>query len=245
MSIVKLASKLKIPKNVQLMVFDMAGTTVNEYGLVYKTLYEVIDDFGLPIEKDEIKNWHGANKYEVMNHFYDRFHKQSGFDMETIHRDYGAKTDLYERFENTLFDNYSIPGNIRLISDRLPELFNELREKRQIKIALNTGYSQDLQERIIDKLGMKEFIDDCVSSDMVQSGRPLPHMIHKLMENNDVRNPENVIKFGDTTNDIIEGLTARCLKSVGVLSGAETEKELVKAGATDIIKSVIDIDPEV
>jgi len=47
--------KLFIPRNVQLMVFDMAGTTVNEGGLVYKTLYNTIKNFGLSIEEEEIK----------------------------------------------------------------------------------------------------------------------------------------------------------------------------------------------
>ena len=30
----------------KMMVFDMAGTTVNENGIVYKTLYETLNNYG-------------------------------------------------------------------------------------------------------------------------------------------------------------------------------------------------------
>ena len=53
----------------KMLVFDMAGTTVNENGIVYKTLYETLKNYGLDVTKREIENWHGANKYEVIEHF--------------------------------------------------------------------------------------------------------------------------------------------------------------------------------
>ena len=46
-----------VEENVKLIVFDMAGTTVDEGGLVYKTLVSTIKSYQIPIEDDEIKNW--------------------------------------------------------------------------------------------------------------------------------------------------------------------------------------------
>lgn len=74
----------------------------------------------------------------------------------------------------------------------MPELFNNLR-KKDIKITLNTGYSQEIQESIISKLHMKDFIDDYISSDLVSKGRPEPFMIQKLMEKNRILSPNNII----------------------------------------------------
>ena len=37
-----------------MVVFDMAGTTVNEDNLVYKTVQKVINDEGFAIELDQV-----------------------------------------------------------------------------------------------------------------------------------------------------------------------------------------------
>lgn len=225
--------KLFIPRNVQLMVFDMAGTTVNEGGLVYKTLYNTIKNFGLSIEEEEIKDWHGSNKYEVMDYFY----TNRGLG-------HGLKTDLFNQFDNNLLYEYNKEGNLELIDQEMPNLFNTFRKERNIKIALNTGYSRDLQETIVDSLGMRDFVDDFISSEDVKYGRPSPYMILELMNRNGVRNVENVVKIGDTPNDILEGLNAKCLMNVGVLSGTSDEETLVEAGASRVIDSVMNIDTD-
>ena len=225
--------KLFIPRNVQLMVFDMAGTTVNEGGLVYKTLYNTIKNFGLSIEEEEIKGWHGSNQYEVMDYFY----TNRGLG-------HGLKTDLFNQFDNNLLYEYNKEGNLELIDQEMPNLFNTLRKERNIKIALNTGYSRDLQETIVDSLGMRDFVDDFISSEDVKYGRPSPHMILELMKRNGVRNAENVVKIGDTPNDILEGFNAKCLMNVGVLSGASDEETLVEVGASCVIDSVMNIDTD-
>ena len=63
---------------------------------------------------------------------------------------------------------------MKFIDDKMPDLFNSLREKN-IKIVLNTGYSKEIQTSIIEKLHMNECIDDYISSEEVQRGRPYPH----------------------------------------------------------------------
>ena len=47
----------------------MAGTTVDEGGLVYKTLVSTIRSHGIQIDDDEIKNWYGVNKTQVLKYF--------------------------------------------------------------------------------------------------------------------------------------------------------------------------------
>ena len=56
-----------------------------------------------------------------------------------------------------------------------------------------------------------------------------------------IESPLQVIKVGDTTNDILEGINAGCYKSIGVLSGAETKEELIEAGADLILDNVIQL----
>ena len=54
---------------------------------------------------------------------------------------------------------------------------------------------------------------------MSEFGRPSPSMILKLMKDNNIYEPNQVIKVGDTYNDILEGINANCFLSVGVLTG--------------------------
>lgn len=222
----------QICSNIKMIVFDMAGTTVNEQGIVYKTLYDTIKSFGLNINKGDIDKWHGANKYEVLQYYLEKDNNITE-DLQIK-----MKNDLYQKFNNNLKDRYFSSSNIKLIDNNMPELFNNLR-KKDIKITLNTGYSQEIQESIISKLHMKDFIDDYISSDLVSKGRPEPFMIQKLMEKNRILSPNNIIKIGDTPNDILEGKNANCLYSIGVLSGADCEKKLSQADY--IINNIMDI----
>ena len=215
-------------------VFDMAGTTVNEHGLIYKTLYSTIKNFGLNIKNEkEIERWYGSNKYEVLDYY---------LTSTPTHKNHFAelRPKLYNQLNNNLLEQYSDPKNISLMDKNIPVLFNYFREN-DIKIFLNTGYPIEIQESIIKSLNMKEFTDDYISSEEVPHGRPNPSMIHTLMKRNNIGFPRQIVKFGDTPNDIKEGHNALC-RSVGVLSGASDEQMLKEAGAKHIINSVMDIE---
>ena len=46
---------------IKLAVFDMAGTTVNENNIVYKTVQKVINDLGYTVSLDQVLEY-GAGK---------------------------------------------------------------------------------------------------------------------------------------------------------------------------------------
>ena len=223
-------SEFIINKSIKLLVCDMAGTTVNEGGIVYKTLYNTIKEYGIKIDINDIDNFHGINKKEVLKHFIDK-------DINFRSKD-NVLEDLISNFKSNLRNNYFRNDSISLIHPELPIFFNYLRENN-IKIALNTGFPVDIQEEIINKLKMNDFIDDYISSEDVKMGRPHPYMINELMKRNNIKNPNEVIKIGDSTNDILEGKNAKCYKSIGVLSGAENSEKLSKIGADLVLNNII------
>ena len=96
-------------KNVKLLVFDMAGTTINEKGIVYQTLYDTIKNFGLNISKEEINNWHGSNKYEVLNHYLTNDKSVSSEIRQCL------QEQLHSNFNNNLKERYFTSSNIELI----------------------------------------------------------------------------------------------------------------------------------
>ena len=53
----------------EMMVCDMAGTTVEEGGAVYETLRQVMNDDGVEVSVEAMHPWHGAKKEAVIAHF--------------------------------------------------------------------------------------------------------------------------------------------------------------------------------
>ena len=225
-------SKFLLDKSIKLLVCDMAGTTVNEGGLVYKTLYETIKGYDIYIKPEDMKNWYGVNKTEVLQHFINTDNEYK--DNEAI------LPQMLDSFKKNLKKKYFEDKSIKLMDPGLPDLFNSFRE-RGIKIALNTGYSVDIQEALIENLNMRDFIDGYISSESVPHGRPEPFMIQELMSRYNITDSKEVVKIGDSINDILEGKNAGCASSLGVLSGAETKENLIKNGADSVLNSVMDL----
>jgi phosphonatase-like hydrolase len=221
-------SYLKL-KNVQMIVFDMAGTVINDSGIVYQTLYTTMKDFGLRVPKQDKEFWHGADKREILDQYL--------VDNNVMTRP--IQKDLHTKFFNNLKEQYFESDQIKLIDPKLPELLTDIR-KKDIIVALNTGYNNDIQTNIIKKLHMTDYISDYVSGEDVSKGRPYPYMIHKLMERNNILNSSQVVKIGDTQKDIFEGINAKTFASIGVLSGVGIKETL--RSADYIMDSVMDLD---
>lgn len=221
------------------LIFDMAGTIVRENGVVYKTLHETLNMFDISVSKKEINDMAGAHKHEVITHFFNDRYPYKSNDTGKTNINKNINRIIIEKFENNLKFNYRRPDSLALIDPTLKDHLANLR-LNGYKIALNTGYSRDLQETIINKLELHDFIDTYVSSEDVTLGRPEPFMIYQIMSQLNIKDATSVIKVGDTINDILEGKNANC-RTIGVLTGANNKTELLNAGANVILDSVMDI----
>ena len=146
-----------VPGGIQLLVCDMAGTTVNEAGLVYIVLRESMHDAGLTVSEGDMHEWHGAGKSEVVGHFATR----EGASDSAI-RELEAKINA--TFEDRLHAAYMAEGSpLALIDPTLPAYFESLRASG-VKVGLNTGYPRVLQSAILKKLHMEEMVDGYCSA---------------------------------------------------------------------------------
>merc|ERR1719281_1144013 len=118
--------------------------------------------------------------------------------------------------------------------------FKQLK-KAGIKIAFDTGYPPNIQQRLISKLNFDRIADAYISTYQVAEGRPYPYMIHQLMERTMVADVRRVCKVGDSVRDIEEGKNAGCGLVVGVLSGADSYDALMGAGADLVCEVVTDL----
>lgn len=223
-----------ILENIDLMVCDMAGTTVQEGGLVYITLKNSMNAFGLNVSDEAIEPWHGAKKEAVIEHFC----RLAG----TPQAELEAKiTKIGEFFINSIDEVYFTDAStISHIDVGLFGYFKQLKAAG-IKIALDTGYPKHIQEGLVKRLGFDKVVDAYISSYEVTEGRPYPYMVHRLMETLHIENVRRVCKVGDSVRDIEEGRNAGCGLVVGVLSGADGADALFAAGADVVAQCVTDL----
>ena len=215
----------------------MAGTIINERGIIYRSIGETLKEMGCEVSEKDEKRWYGRDKREVL---YNEIHKN--LNPSSIKRLAPLVRESEKILIKKLEESYFKDEKITLIDDKLLDLFENWRMKG-IKVALNTGYNKNFQKKIIKNLNLSESIDDFISSEEVKRGRPYPYMINKLMERNNIINARNVCKIGDTVNDMMEGKNANCGLTIGVLSGAGkienllNETNIVVDKVTDLIEN--------
>jgi phosphonatase-like hydrolase len=205
---------------IKLFVFDMAGTTVNEDNLVYKTLYRafIISGFN-DLELGQVLEY-GAGKEklqatrDVLATVFPDAPDQKGT-AERIHKHF--RSLLEKAYATAPVTTY--PGS---------EAFLASLRAQGIKIALNTGYDRPTAKMLLGKLGWtagKEY-DVLITASDVSRGRPHPDMILLAMEHTGIADPAEVAKVGDSAIDILEGKNAGCGFTAGVTTGAQTANQL-------------------
>ncbi|WP_339922576.1 phosphonatase-like hydrolase [uncultured Cyclobacterium sp.] len=217
-------------KNIKLVVLDMAGTTVDEDNVVYKTVQKVINDKGFNVSLEEVLA-HGAGK-EKHQAITDVLKAcTSSTDIVNI------ASEAFANFKPTLKLTYE---QLEVKSfEGVKEMMEGLRA-RGIFVVLNTGYDRKTASSLLLKLGWEtgKDIDGLVTADDVTNGRPQPDMIHKAMELCGITDPKEVLKAGDSTIDIEEGKNANCGLTIGVLTGAQKEVQLKTAHPDFILPSL-------
>ncbi len=220
-------------KNIKLVVFDMAGTTIDEQNIVYKTLQKAINTKGLNVSLEDVLE-HGAGKEKY----------QAIVDILQEIRDSELKKELAKEifvdFQELLDEAYE---NLEVKTfDGVLDLF-ELLHQKNIKIVLNTGYNSRIANLLLDKLGWELGVeyDYLITASDVENSRPHPEMIEKASEHFKITKPSQVLKAGDSSIDILEGKNASCGITVAVLSGAQNSEQLIKTKPTLILNSLGDL----
>ncbi len=220
---------------IKLVVFDMAGTTVDEDQLVYRTVQKAINEAGYDASLELVlREGAGKAKLEAVKDVLEKMQIEvSEQEIENIHSQFVQMLDkAYEAAEIK-----EQPG----ASYTFQELHN-----RGIKVVLNTGYSRKTADQLLEKLGWKNnpLIDLTITSDEVERGRPFPDMIHKAMHAFDINDPKQVAKVGDAIIDIEEGRTVGCGLVLGITTGAHTKKQLHSAqpdGILDRLEELLEL----
>lgn len=221
---------------IKLAIFDVAGTTAHDGGLVVEAFQGAMVSMGvqpgspeLLTMTDYVNATMGERKIDVFMHLCDG--------------DSERANNAHERF---------VEGYISLVhAGKLQEfegvtaLFDRLRENG-IAVSITTGFPRDILDTVIGGLKWAPHIDFSVASSEVAQGRPAPDMIFRSIDLYNKRfnteiSAQDVAVIGDTEADMKAGVTAGAQIIAGVATGAHNPDRLFHAGATHVLESAVEL----
>ncbi|TCO45817.1 phosphonatase-like hydrolase [Actinocrispum wychmicini] len=209
---------------ITLAVLDIAGTTVQEHGAVYRALAEAVD-----APESLIPPWMGADKEEAIKGLLTELGRTATPELVST---------LYADFRQRLDDSYTVkpPEPLPRVTDALAHL-----RSNGVQVALTTGFDRAVTDTIVRAVGWQDTLDAVICTEDVPQGRPAPYMIYHAMEATGVVDISQVLVAGDTTRDLQSGTNAGAAMVIGVLTGGQDAETLGAVRHTHILPSVADI----
>lgn len=199
------------PKSqLRLVVLDGAGTTCDPWALTpIRLIQQTLHDHGYRVTMPECAAPIGLRKAEHIQAIFeknalvrDQFVRQHGVDPspEALH-------PLVQHYVGLQLQHMEQASE--LIHGVSPSI-EQLQQEQHLKVGLTTGYNRKMVNQMMhffDAQGVA--LDGAIAGDDVLHGsRPSPFMMYQLMSNLGVTDVRTVVKVGDSTHDIAEGLHA-------------------------------------
>jgi phosphonatase-like hydrolase len=218
---------------IELVVFDMAGTTVRDDDAVNICLRDAMRAAGELVTRDEVNAVMGIAKPLAIRKLLE---KRSSQPVTTARVD-----DIHTDFFGRMTGYYQTSATVEPMPHTL-DVFSQLKEEG-VRIALDTGFSRPIVDAILDRLGWKDsaLLDATVTSDEVPRGRPHADLILRAMALTGVKDARAVAKVGDTPADLEEGSTAACGLVIGVTNGSHTAQQLKSFPHTHLIADLSEL----
>jgi phosphonatase-like hydrolase len=218
---------------IDLVIFDLNGTLIEDRLVVSRCLLETLGEAGVEVNAEAIREVMGLAKTEAIQ----RLIEQSDQREEMSAR----AGEIHAEFVARMLRHYQNDSDVMEISGA-SEVLSRL-SKRNVRIALSTSFPRVVMQAMLDRMGwMRQgLISATVASDEVRRGRPHPDLIQYLMKRLFVRDARRLAKVGDTPADLLEGANAGCEMVIGVTTGAHLRNHLVQFPHSHIIDSVAEL----
>jgi phosphonatase-like hydrolase len=214
----------------ELIVFDLAGTTVRDNQDVHKVLQAALAKINFHISMEEANLIMGIPKPVAIRQLLEAKNYQEITDelIETIHSDFVEKMISF-------YETDASVGEKEGVSETFAAL-----KANGIKIAVDTGFDRPITNAVLARMGWieKKLIDASVTSDEVAQGRPAPDLIYEAMKRTGITDVNKVAKVGDTASDMNEGTSAGCSWVVGVTTGSYSRERLMNEPHTHLIEQL-------
>jgi phosphonatase-like hydrolase len=215
--------------SVDLVVFDMTGTTVSCGEAVHTCLAAALGTSRVRASLAEINAVMGLPKPLAIRRLVEA-------DVPGAEASDRLVDSIHEEFARLVLHRFRDEEVVREAAGA-GETVRELRA-RGIKVALDTGFRRAVVDAVLERLGWEGLFDATVADDEVPNGRPHPDMVWRAMKLTGVAEPGRVAKVGDTPADLEEGWVAGCGLIVGITGGSHTAQELAAWPHTHLIPDV-------
>ena len=217
---------------IELVVFDLAGTTVKDNKDVHRVLQKALAKHDVEVSIEDANAVMGIPKpvaiLELLQKKYKGTHAIIKEWIDEIHHDFVQEMIHFYKTDPSVGEKEDVS-----------ETFRKLKEGK-LKVFVDTGFNRSITDPLLDRLGWRKqnLIDGSVTSDEVSQGRPFPDLIFKAMELAGVEDVKNVAKVGDTASDLQEGTSAGCGLVIGITTGAFSKAELYKEKHTHLVENI-------
>ena len=230
---------------IELVIFDMAGTTVKDEREVEECFMQAAAKTGLKTTSEKVIAMMGISKKVVFQTLW-----AEQIDQEDPSYESKVETS-FEEFKHILENHYHTQPVEP--TEGCLELFEWLRSQG-IKTALTTGFYREVTNIILHRLGWDQgFNSDYIGSETSiiqasvtpseiynQEGRPAPYMVQKAMYQLGITDPKQVVCIGDTPSDLLAGYNASCRYTFGVTNGTHTKEQLINYPHDDLVASLVE-----
>ncbi|MGH8954613.1 MAG: HAD family hydrolase [Microbacterium sp.] len=211
----------------ELIVLDMAGTTVLDDGVVETAFQRAAERTGVADRMPwddalaHVRATMGQSKIDVFTHL-------AGGDRAAAERATAAFEGAYAEIvaEQGVTE---IPGAADAIQG--------LRDAG-LRVVLTTGFAPVTRDALIDGLGWRGLIDLALSPVDAGRGRPAPDLVLAALIRTQTSSVAAVAVAGDTISDVESGRRAGAGLVAGVLTGAHDAGALELAGADVVLEDV-------
>ncbi|CAN5440443.1 phosphonatase-like hydrolase [soil metagenome] len=217
----------------ELIVFDLAGTTVEDNQDVHRVLQMAMEYYDTKITLAEANAVMGIPKPIAIERLL-KLHLQPDITPELIF-------EIHAVFLKNMIEFYCYDTGVRE-KQGVSATFERL-QADGIKVAVDTGFDRSITNALLKRMKWKEnnLIDASVTSDEVERGRPFPDLIFEAMKRTGVLDSAKVAKVGDTSFDLQEGRSAGCGWVIGITTGAFSKAELELEKPTHLIETIPEI----
>lgn len=218
--------------NIRLVVFDMAGTTVDDSAagasLVVTGFVDAFARGGITLDPAAVNKYRGKQKDLAVREILAALGIPAGPRRETLAR--AVYRDFLAGLKMSVPKMREFPGT--------SDVFRFLRG-RGIRIGAASGFPAELVRMITAHLDWQSagLVDWAMSTEEAGAGRPDPALLRRMMELSGITDPSEVLKVGDTVMDIREGRNAG-VPTAAVLTGTQTRPELAATEPDFILNSV-------
>ncbi|WP_328910336.1 phosphonatase-like hydrolase [Streptomyces sp. NBC_00234] len=215
-----------------LIVLDMAGTTVADGGLVEQAFAAAAKRLGVEPGSAEhaeklahVRATMGESKISVFRHLFgDEDRAQQ------------ANTAFEEAYGDL------VDGGLVAPVPGAREAIEELKAAGRT-VVLSTGFARPTQDAILGALGWQDLAAlTLCPADAGGRGRPYPDMVlAAFLRTGAVDGVRDVVVAGDTSYDMLSGVRSGAGIVAGVLTGAHDKERLELHGATHVLGSVAEL----